>query len=258
MYKVCQLFKSLIAKCEQGGIDNTVVEKLLRSALKRMQEEGTEEIRVGWMDLCTTLLRQLKKITVTLSELMMDIAQMAGKDAFSEVLQRDAKFILLYAQTQPKSTDYACERMIRLTVPLLVHRHTAVRVLGIKAMEGVLLASPKGLHLLFEESSERQPIVPALVYDASPLVRDHLFLSLGKLLCDWSPRDRYQYGERILPIILQGTFDELPSVQVTCKSSLSGVGQSCARDLFEADIIHEMPTDQALSETIGNHNQIYN
>lgn len=248
---------SLIAKCEQGGIDSAVVEKLLRSALERMQKEGTEEIRVAWMDLCTTLLSQLTKISVTQSEIMMDIVHMAGNDAFSEVLQRGAKFIMLYAQMQPRSTDYACERMIRLTVPLLIHRHTAVRVLGIKAMEAVLVASPKGLHLLFEESPERQPIVPALVYDTSPLVRDHLFSSLGKLLCNWNPRDRYQYGERILPIILQGTFDELPSVQVTCKSSLSQVGQSCARDLFEADIIHEMPTDPTLSETIGNRKNLY-
>lgn len=243
----------MIEKCEQGRIEQPVVEKLFRSALERLKSETTEEIRVAWMGLCTTLLGKLTelKISVTESELVMDIIKVAGYDAFSEVLQRDAKLIILYARTQSKSTDYACERMIRLTVPLLVHRHTAVRVLGIKAMEAVLVASPKGLHLLFEEG-ERQPIVPGLVHDSSPLVRDHLFSVLGKLLCDWAPRDRYQYGERILPIILSGTFDELPSVQVTCKSSISQVGLSCTRDLFEADIIHELPTDDKLSEIIGN------
>ncbi|KAI9362679.1 hypothetical protein BD770DRAFT_315954 [Pilaira anomala] len=119
-------------------------------------------------------------------------------------------------------------------------------------MISVLLASPKGLHLLFEHVLEREPVVPALIYDHSPLVRDHLFKGLGKLLCDWEPRDRYQYGERILPIILCGVFDELPSVQVTCKSSLNQVGQSCTRDLFEADIIQEIPSDTKVSETIGN------
>ncbi|KAI8078440.1 hypothetical protein BDF21DRAFT_341136 [Thamnidium elegans] len=120
-------------------------------------------------------------------------------------------------------------------------------------MEAVLLASAKGLHLLFEYEQvfDRQPIVPALIYDHSPLVRDHLFKALANLLCQWTPRDRYQYGERILPIILSGLFDELPSVQVTCKFSLNQVGQSCTRDLFEADIIHEIPTDDKVSETIG-------
>ncbi|KAI9267299.1 hypothetical protein EDC94DRAFT_515524 [Helicostylum pulchrum] len=143
--------------------------------------------------------------------------------------------------------------MVRLTIPLLVHKHTAVRVLGIKSVEAVLLASAKGMHLLFEYEQvlDRQPIVPALIYDHSPLVRDHLFKALANLLCQWDPRDRYQYGERILPIILSGLFDELPSVQVTCKSSLNQVAQSCTRDLFEADIIHEVPTDDKLSETIG-------
>lgn len=243
----------MIEKCNQGGIEKGVVEKLLQAILNRLKQESTEEIRVAWMDLCVTLLNKMSKLKISVaeSEIMMDIIQVSGNDAFSEVLQRDAKLIILYARNQSKSTDYACERMIRLTMPLLVHRHTAVRVLGIKAMESVLIASPKGLHLLFEETLERQPIVPALIYDPSALVRDHLFSVLGKLLCHWSPRDRYQYGERILPIILSGTFDELPSVQVTCKSSLSQVGQSCTRDLFEADIIHDLPTDDKLSETIG-------
>lgn len=207
------------------------------------------------MDLCVTLTGKLapSKISVPETELLMDIIHAAVADAFAEVVKRAAKLIILFAQTQPKAVDYACERTVRLTIPLLVHKHTAVRVLGIKSVEAVLLASAKGLHLLFEYEQvfDRQPVVPALIYDHSPLVRDHLFKALAGLLCQWAPRDRYQYGERVLPIILSGLFDELPSVQVTCKSSLSQVGQSCTRDLFEADIIHEIPTDDTVSETIG-------
>lgn len=118
-------------------------------------------------------------------------------------------------------------------------------------MEQVLIVSPKGLDLLYEEQGERQAIVPTLIYDSSPFVRDNLFTSLGKLLCNWSPRDRYQYGEKILPIILSGTLDELPSIQSTCQQCLNQVGQSCTRDLVEADIIHELPTDDKVSEAIG-------
>jgi hypothetical protein len=87
------------------------------------------------MDLCVTLIKKLNtKIAVSEGEAMMDIIGVAGKDLFSEVLQRAAKLIIVYAQLYPKSTDYACERMIRLTIPLLVHKHTAVRVLGIKVV----------------------------------------------------------------------------------------------------------------------------
>lgn len=120
-------------------------------------------------------------------------------------------------------------------------------------MEAVLTASPKGLHLLFEydEKSDRQPVVPSLIYDNSALVRDNLFIVIGNLLCNWNPRDRYQYGERILPIILSGTLDDLPSVQFTCISSLSKVGKSCTQDLFDADIIKEIPTDEKQQVTIG-------
>jgi hypothetical protein len=120
-------------------------------------------------------------------------------------------------------------------------------------MDAVLMASPKGLHLLFEyeEKLDRQPIVPTLVYDTSAFVRDNLFTVLANLLCSWSPRYRYQYGEKILPVILAGTFDELPSVQSTCLSSLTKVGSSCTRDLFDAGIIHEIPTDTKETEVIG-------
>jgi hypothetical protein len=138
-------------------------------------------------------------------------------------------------------------------MPLLIHKHTAVRVLGIKAMESVLMASPKGLYILFEfdDILARQPLVAALIYDTSALVRDTLFTVLGKLLCGWSPRDRYQYGDRLLPIILSGTLDELPSIQTTCQSSLNLVGISCTRDLLEADILPSMPEQEAQSIKIG-------
>lgn len=123
----------------------------------------------------------------------------------------------------------------------------------IQAMEAVLTASPKGLHLLFEynEQLDRQPVVPSLIYDNSALVRENLFIVLGSLLCSWSPRDRYQYGERILPIILSGTLDDLPSVQSTCKASLSNVGKICTQDLLDADIIKEMPADDKQVITTG-------
>ncbi|KAI9486569.1 MAG: hypothetical protein EXX96DRAFT_462907, partial [Benjaminiella poitrasii] len=115
------------------------------------------------------------------------------------------------------------------------------------------MASPRGLHSLFEynEKLDKQPIIPGLIYDTSALVRDNLFTVLGNLLCQWPPRERYQYGEMLLPIILSGTLDELPSVQVTCQSSLSKVGKSCTQDLYDAEILQEMPTDEKLVETIG-------
>ena len=181
----------LIQTSQQGEISSEVMNQLLASAFHRLKKETTEEIRVAWMELCYNLLEKVTdlKINVTESEHIMNIIQTAEEDAFSEVVKRAAKLIIYYAQHQSKSTDYACNRMIRLTMPLLLHKHTAVRVLAIKAMQSVLIATAKGLHLLFEYEAtlDRQPIVPALMYDASALVRDTLFSVLGKLLCDWSP-----------------------------------------------------------------------
>lgn len=134
----------LLEKCSQGNLPSTVIDTLLKAIKKRLVKESTEEIRVAWMDVCVTLLDLIPdaKISVTESELMMDVMQIGGEDPFSEVIQRGAKLIILYPQRQPKSTDYACERMVRLTIPLLIHKHTAVRVLGIKVNNSQLSYFP--------------------------------------------------------------------------------------------------------------------
>ncbi|CEP07461.1 hypothetical protein [Parasitella parasitica] len=250
-----EILKSLVDRCEKGSIPKSATECLLQHLIKRLRLETTEEIRDAWMQLCATLLAKLTslKISIKESELFMEAMSIAGDDPFAEIQKQCANLIILYAKEQPKSVDYACEKMIRLVIPLLLHKHTAVRVKGIKAMEAVLIASPKGLHLLFEhdEKFDKQPIIPALIYDNSALVRDNLFFVLGHLLCSWGPRDRYQYGKHFLPIILSGSLDDLPSIQTTCISSLSQVGKSCTQDLFDADIIKKIPADEQQAVNIG-------
>jgi hypothetical protein len=128
------------------------------------------------------------------------------------------------------------------------------RLYGIKTVEAVALASPKGLYLLFEydEGNDRQAIIPSLVFDSSALVRDHLFKMIGNLVCKWEPRERYQNGDKILPILFSGVFDELPSVQSTCRESLNHVGGICAQDLHDAGLIAEIPSIQEKKEALGN------
>lgn len=58
--------------------------------------------------------------------------KVAGGDPFAEIQKQCANLIILYAKEQPKSVDYACEKMIKLIMPLLLHKHTAVRVKGVK------------------------------------------------------------------------------------------------------------------------------
>lgn len=58
--------------------------------------------------------------------------KVAGDDPFAEIQKQCANLIILYTKEQPKSVDYACEKMIRLVMPLLLHKHTAVRVKGVK------------------------------------------------------------------------------------------------------------------------------
>lgn len=113
------------------------------------------------------------------------------------------------------------------------------------------------MYLLFEFDNKlgREPLIPGLIYDPSALVRDTLFMVLSNLLCDWPPRFRYQYGGKLLPVILSGKFDELPSVQTTCKSSLMKVSKSCVQDLMEADIIKEVPENEEEIELLGNKNE---
>ncbi|KAI9263754.1 hypothetical protein BY458DRAFT_421109, partial [Sporodiniella umbellata] len=113
------------------------------------------------------------------------------------------------------------------------------------------LASAKGISLLFEPSEFQAPIIPVLVYDTSALVRQQLFITLGHLICQWSPRDRYQYSERILPIILCGVFDELPDVQATCNLALTDVACSCTQDLYESQVLEKIPEEETEAKELG-------
>lgn len=123
---------SLVNQCQKGSIKNATAEKIWGHTQKRLKEELTEEVRLVWMELCSTLLKKEQKMSVAESEQLMDIMHIAGVDAFADVQKQCAKLIVEYAQSQPKSVDYACERMIRMTMPLLTHKHTSVRVSGIK------------------------------------------------------------------------------------------------------------------------------
>ncbi|KAI8377335.1 hypothetical protein BD560DRAFT_54516 [Blakeslea trispora] len=235
-------------------MNEAITKKLLSATKLRMRKEETEEIRIAWTELCIALIAKIdESMSAEQSELWMDIIEVAVQDKFADVQKQMARLAVLYATQCPKLVDYACERMIRIIIPLLIHKHNAVRVAGIKALDAVLVASPKGLHLLFEYDSvlDRQPIIPSLVYDTSALVLDNLFSMLGKLLCEWDPRSRYQYGELILPVILSGTLNELPTVQATCKASLFKVGLSCTGDLVDAGVLDVFPTDEKEAEKIG-------
>ncbi|KAI8880561.1 hypothetical protein K501DRAFT_224544 [Backusella circina FSU 941] len=218
-----------------------------------MTNEVTEEIRAEWMHFCIILLDKTPEIKTEHAQLYLDVIKLASIDSFPEVQKLSAKTLTLFAENQPKMTDYSCDKCIELIKPLLVHKHAPIRVLGIKTVEAVALASPKGLHLLFEydESHDRQAIIPSLVFDTSALVRDHLFKMMGRLMCQWEPRERYQNGDRVLPILFSGVFDELPSVQSTCRDSLDYVGSICAQDLYEAGVISHIPSNQQEKETLG-------
>ncbi|KAG1469096.1 hypothetical protein G6F56_003456 [Rhizopus delemar] len=222
---------------------------LLTTLLSRLNanNEPTEEIRALWMELSIDLL-ELHPVD---AERWMDVIDLAVKDPFPEVQKLAAQYILSFTTRYAKQVDYACDRMVRLVVPLLTHKHTAMRALGIRSAESVLLASAKGLNLLFEFSETQAPVVPGLVYDTSALVRQQLFTTLGHLLCQWSPRDRYQYGERILPIVLSGVFDELPDVQMTCESTLVKVAHSCVYDLYESRILEKIPENELERKELG-------
>ena len=73
-----------------------------------------------------------ENISVNQSELWMDIVEIAVLDKFADVQKLMANLVVLYAVQYPKYTDYACERMVRIIIPLLIHKHNSVRAAGIK------------------------------------------------------------------------------------------------------------------------------
>ncbi|KAI8337705.1 armadillo-type protein [Chlamydoabsidia padenii] len=216
-------------------------DKAVEACLQRFPLEPTEEIRQTWMDMVLALLKKTTttKIKPPMDEVWFGLAKLAVKDACPNVTKQGAQLVIDLALIQPIAVSYRGEHtIIHSVLPLLTHKHTAIRVLGIKAMYQVLLCSSQGTTSLPDTFTN-------LVQDHSASVRTSLYTSIGDLLLNWTPADRYTHAGRVLPVLFAGLTDELDSIRDICRSKLDQIGVVCCQDLVDAGVVDQVDeTDQ--------------
>jgi dynein assembly factor 5 len=107
------------------------------SGKMREPAEESEEIRLGVLRLLNLIVSKCSAPTIkpTIADDILSIVQSCINDKFPDV-QKEACAILL-TLTEKKSTylGYFGDKVTKVVVPVLRHKHAALRVLGIKVTE---------------------------------------------------------------------------------------------------------------------------
>ncbi|KAI8093846.1 armadillo-type protein [Halteromyces radiatus] len=218
----------MLLQCYVTRIEQPKAKVVIETCLQRFPSEETEEIRQGWIQVCVDVLN--KKQPHMDEEDWFTLATLAVKDPCPEVIKQGASLVLDLARLYPKAVAYRGEQtIIHSVIPLLIHKHAAIRVLGIKAMYQVLLCSSQGMKALSD-------LLTKLVHDHTVQVRTTFFTSVGDLLIHWLPTDRYDHAGRLLPVLFAGLMDELTSIAETSRHQLDQLGKVCYQDLMDAGI----------------------
>ncbi|KAJ3177528.1 HEAT repeat-containing protein 2 [Irineochytrium annulatum] len=125
-------------------------------------------------------------------------------------------------------------------VSCLQHRHSAVRISALQAMQEVVLVDPAGL-------DDSLDALRLLTLDKSPLVRESLYT----VAITWLTRliDRYSLGYKILPLVYAGLTDELEKLR-----GLSATGMESLGVLYEKEWADRLKDEMDTFMGIGNIN----
>ncbi|CAO3645828.1 unnamed protein product [Cunninghamella blakesleeana] len=210
---------------------------MIKTCYERLKQEQTEEIRQLWLDMLITFIKKQKEemdLNPPMDDIWFGVIQFSVKDTCPDVVKKSAQLLSLLIEYQSKAIKLRGEHIINdCILPLLTHKHTAIRILGIKALYSQLLCTCQGLSNLSE-------LFIKLIHDHSPLVRDTFYSSICQLMIKWSPMNRYTHADQLLPILFSGIADELESIVIVCQNGLKELGHQCSQDLIDAGIMESI------------------
>ncbi|CAO3623576.1 unnamed protein product [Cunninghamella echinulata] len=217
------------------------MDTIVKTSLDRLKLEPTEEIRQLWLDALITLMKQQQQkvnLNPPMDDIWFGIIKLTVHDTCPDVVKKSANLLILLIEYHPKAISLRGEHTIHdCIIPLLSHKHTAIRVLGIKAFSRQLLCSSQGLSNLSE-------LFIKLIHDHSPLVRTTFYSTMCDLMVSLSPIDRYNHANQLLPIFFSGIADELESICTLCQLGLEKLGRICSQDLIDAGIMDSIKENE--------------
>ncbi|KAI9203339.1 armadillo-type protein [Polychytrium aggregatum] len=183
--------------------------------------ETAEEVRLMETKLLRQLLEATKLEYSPFVDSTVEILARVLADPFPDVKKEACKVVTLLSEHCRRILAYHGGAIAKAIVPCLHHRHSAVRISGLVALEAAILVDFSG----FDDLAD---LLQSLTLDKTSAVREQLYVTSAAWLT--KTPDRYSIGYKILPLLLAGLCDEVPKLVELSRSLFDQVGA-----LYEAE-----------------------
>ncbi|KAG2175449.1 hypothetical protein INT43_001096 [Umbelopsis isabellina] len=217
----------------------------------RTPAEESEEIRHGIMRLLNLVLTKCSSNTIkaTTADDIVSIVQNGIKDRYPEVQRESCSILLTLAAMKSTYIGYGADKISEVVIPILRHKHAALRTLGVKVSKHIVLVNSAALKPLVRSPNEdEKSIMELLTFDHSAAVREALSDCIHQWLILSSPIERYTLAGDLLPVLMALAVDEIETVRKNGLKSLDEVDLVCLKDMEEAGILQEYKSSLQTSD----------
>ncbi|ORX38796.1 ARM repeat-containing protein [Piromyces finnis] len=200
--------------------------------------EPSEEIRLATVELILKISDISKREITPFVEDIVRILDRTLQDSYPEVKKVSCKIIISLVENAEHQVSFFGEKITKSLVPTLQHKHSSVRIIALQALKYAVIADASGLNDIINTLRN-------LTLDKTGSVREVLYKTVSEWLLKL--RDRYSYGDKLLPLLFAGFVDEVPKYQEQCKSYMNEIGA-----LYEYD--WESRLKDQLDYTPNNNN----
>jgi len=177
--------------------------------------EPSEEIRLATVELILNLSNISKREIAPFVEDIVRILDRTLQDPYPEVKKVSCKIIISLVENAERQVSYFGEKITKSLVPTLQHKHSSVRIIALQALKYAVIADASGLNDIINTLRN-------LTLDKTGSVREALYKTVSEWLLKL--RDRYSYGDKLLPLLFAGFVDEVPKYQELCRSYMDEIG----------------------------------
>ncbi|TPX37536.1 hypothetical protein SmJEL517_g00497 [Synchytrium microbalum] len=234
--------KRFVEAC--GTLTSNHIETLLPPVLHRLSPqqstiptptEPSEETRLSLIRLAISIVQSSPVLMAPFLPALSVAAVAALHDSYAEVKKEGCRLVQVMwteaARFVRGNSSAAVAKAI--VVGVLSHRHSGVRIAGIRALKCVIIADATVL-------DESLDALMTLTLDKASSVREALY----EAAIEWALHldDRYSFGYKFYPIILAGCSDEVPKLAELCWTGVDDIGIQYEHD-WEDRVKDEMEYD---------------
>jgi dynein assembly factor 5 len=183
---------------------------------KEVVIETSEEIRLLLLKLLKELIIKTESDFNNYVEHVVEILKVVLLDSYQGVKKEACGIVELLSKSNSKALGMFGDSIVKSVLPCLGHRHSAVRIMGLQALKAAMIVNLEGLDAAVTQ-------LWSLTLDNTGNVRERLYTVVGQWLLELP--DRYSIGYKILPLLLAGLQDDMPSLREKSRFYLNEAGK---------------------------------